>query len=58
VCSHPPDLIEQTASVEPTLVKHKIAVVLHHFSFPVTALIHVSPNGVPGAHDAIAHHER
>lgn len=31
---------------------------LHHFSFPVTAVIHVSPHGVPGAHDATAHHER
>ena len=30
---------------------------LHHFSFPVTAVIHVSPHGVPGAHDATAHHE-
>ncbi len=31
---------------------------IHHFSVPVTALIHVSPYGMPEAHDATAHHER
>ena len=30
----------------------------HHFSFPVTALIHVDPHGLPDAHDATAHHRR
>jgi len=30
----------------------------HHFSVPVAAVIHVSPHGVPGAHDATAHHDR
>lgn len=29
----------------------------HHFTVPVTAVIHVSPHDVPGAHDATAHHE-
>lgn len=29
----------------------------HHFTFPITALIHVSPHGVPGAHDSTAHHQ-
>jgi cation diffusion facilitator family transporter len=38
---------------------HEVEHALHHrFSFPVAALIHVSPHGVPGAHDATAHHER
>jgi len=30
----------------------------HHFSVPVAAVIHVSPHGVPGAHDTTAHHDR
>lgn len=28
----------------------------HHFSFPVSALIHVTPHGQPDAHDSTAHH--
>ena len=38
---------------------HDVEHALHHrFSFPITALIHVDPHGLPDAHNATAHHQR
>ncbi|MEN8235392.1 MAG: cation diffusion facilitator family transporter [Actinomycetota bacterium] len=38
---------------------HEVEHALHHrFAFPVAAVIHVTPHGVPDAHDSTAHHHQ